>query len=509
MANERISDLPAAGPILGPELVPVVQNGVTSQSTASAVQAGTVPFGLRSPGLNDTFSSVVQNAPVAKNWIFGTGAVAPPGGTAITDLTTLANEFTPFDGNTRQVTIQEQIEVYQPFNTGNHAFDADHLNLTALNPNSDWNVTVSQVASSTNLNGTSNLIAAMGLANTTGLRVGQLVAVQFHGIYYISAMVANTSVTLSSLDGSPTGAVTAGLIFYLPIDSAVLSVQWNLGDPSLTFAAVPAGALGKQIAVVNIPSLTIFVNRDADYRVTAVTATTATVGPAIDYTSIPINTRILFLSAVTSGQIISKTTWDFSSSSTFFAMELDVDLLGGSASTSLLNISTLAAFNALPADVPWGAWPAFWGYQAPSTGKSTDTSEIDVFEMFNSTTAPTSYIAGSNHGNGLIANRFHKNDSGWSYNSGFNRAPFPLSGRHQWGLIVQGNKTFRYIDDILVKNDDYEWVSQAPFEVICNMSIGSILFAYASNVMFPMFVTNFPSYTFGIRSIQVWYQASP
>lgn len=509
MANERISDLPAAGPILGPELVPVVQSSQTRQTTAASLVAGAMPIALDVPGLNDTFSSVIANAPLSKNWVFGTGAVAPPGGTAIVDLTTLANDFTPFDGNTKQVTIQEQIEVYQPFNTTNHAFDATHLNLTAVNPNADWNVTVSQVASSTNLNGTSNPIAAMGLANTTGLRVGQLVAVQFHGIYYISAMVANTSVTLSSLDGSPTGAVTAGLIFYLPIDSAVTSITWNLGDPALTFAAVPAGVSGKQIAVVNIPSITIFVNRDADYRVASVTSTTATISPAIDYTSIPAGTRILFLAAVTSGQIFSKQTYDITSPSTFFAMELDVDLLGGSASTSLLNVSTLAAFNALPADVPWGAWPAFWSYQAPSTGKSTDTSELDVFEMFNSTTAPTSYIAGSNHGNGVIANRFHKNDSGWVYNSGFNRAPFPLSGSHTWGFVVCNGKTFRYIDDILVKGDDFEWVSQAPLEIIMNMSVGSILFAYASNVMFPMFTTNFPSYTFGIKSLKVWYQASP
>ena len=52
MANVTISQLPAAGPITGDELVPVVQNGVTVHTTAQALAA--------SPTLTQTFLTLNQ-----------------------------------------------------------------------------------------------------------------------------------------------------------------------------------------------------------------------------------------------------------------------------------------------------------------------------------------------------------------------------------------------------------------------------------------------------------------
>ena len=54
MPDIRISQLPAAGPITGAELVPIVQNGGTVQTTAAALAA--------SPVLTQTFLTLNQEA---------------------------------------------------------------------------------------------------------------------------------------------------------------------------------------------------------------------------------------------------------------------------------------------------------------------------------------------------------------------------------------------------------------------------------------------------------------
>ena len=50
MADIRITELPSAGPITGTELVPIVQNGVTSKTTVLDITA--------SPTLTQTFITV-------------------------------------------------------------------------------------------------------------------------------------------------------------------------------------------------------------------------------------------------------------------------------------------------------------------------------------------------------------------------------------------------------------------------------------------------------------------
>jgi hypothetical protein len=54
MANVTITQLPQAGAITGQELVPVVQNGQTVQTTTAAISA--------SPSQNQTFITVNQEA---------------------------------------------------------------------------------------------------------------------------------------------------------------------------------------------------------------------------------------------------------------------------------------------------------------------------------------------------------------------------------------------------------------------------------------------------------------
>ena len=74
MANVTITQLPAAGPIIGDELVPVVQNGVTVHTTTGAIAA--------SPSQNQTFLTVNQEPtlPNSRALSGGTGVGLTDGG---------------------------------------------------------------------------------------------------------------------------------------------------------------------------------------------------------------------------------------------------------------------------------------------------------------------------------------------------------------------------------------------------------------------------------------------
>lgn len=66
MANVTITQLPAAGPITGTESVPIVQNGVTVQTTTGAIAA--------SPSQNQTFLTVNQELTLPNSQYLSTGA---------------------------------------------------------------------------------------------------------------------------------------------------------------------------------------------------------------------------------------------------------------------------------------------------------------------------------------------------------------------------------------------------------------------------------------------------
>ena len=72
MADVEIIGLPAAGTITGTELVPVVQNGLTVQTTVAAITA--------SPSLTQPFLTVSQQSTLPNSRYFSTGA-----GIGITD----------------------------------------------------------------------------------------------------------------------------------------------------------------------------------------------------------------------------------------------------------------------------------------------------------------------------------------------------------------------------------------------------------------------------------------
>ena len=511
MSNVRISDLPPAGPILGPELVPIVQGGTTKQSTASAVSNGGLALGVNTLSTNATFTATVANAPLISDYEFGSSAPSGAGITPIRNLTDLATYFNPLEDFTSGITINGEVERYQPFNSSNHQFLTDRVLLQGLNPSNDWNVVTSQIAGTINLNGTSTVIANLGLANTTGLRVGQLASVQSRGTYYISALVTNTSVTLTQLGGSSTSSIGTGLIFWLPVDSATITVAYTINvGVTLTFAATPAGVNGKMMAVYDSG---LVISRNDDYRIVAADATTVTLNTPWTYSNLSIGARIIFHPVVTSGQFWSKQQLDITNPQTFFAIQADVELLSGpDREVRTLGVNTLAAFNALPADVPWGAWPAFWSYSADNgTDLSTSIAEVDFVEIMCSVTQDIANLNSGNAGGAATQVRFTKTNAGWQYDSSFGITRktdgTTFAGAHKWQFIFTGQQTYRFWDDVLYNVKAFQWAGQRSLQFSAGMAIGSLKQNLSSNTLFPMFSTNFPSINLGVKSIKVWYQA--
>jgi hypothetical protein len=515
--------LPVAKGGTGTSTPAIVPGSGVSVSGSWPNQAVGQRLGYASLSLKSQFNSAVANAPLIANYQFGTGVAGGPGITTIMNLIDLAANFNPLEDFTQGVTINSEIQRYESFNASNHQFLTDRLNLVGLNPNNDWNCQVTQIAGTVNLNNTASTIAALGLPNTASQQVGQIVCVQGRGTYVITAIVANTSVTLQQLGGSSTTAVTASpsaMIFWMPVQSAVLTANYvvNTGT-TLTFASVPPGVLGMQMAHYN-SSNNIVVERNQDYRIAAASATTVDLNTPWNFSSLNIGERILFLPVVTSGQIWSKLQFDITNPQTFFALEFSVDSLPLAAQPNTTQgVTTLAALSALPNTVPWGGWPTGWCYSADDGNSTTETltiAEIDVVEPQISASQGCQEINAGNFGGVITGGAlppstvFVKTDSGWAYSTAFGIVSktdgSDFTGNHLWQLVFCNGKTYRFWDGVLFNVKNFNWGGQAPLQFAANLACGSIEAAYGSNTLFPNASTNFTGMTFGIKSIKVWYQ---
>lgn len=524
-----VPKLPAATlPLSGGEIVYVVQGGqdrqTQSQNLGAGGSSGSLPLGMKSLPLSAVFDDVVAQATMLANYQFGAAAVDGGDGIniAITNMTDLAAHFNPFEDFTELVTINSEIQRYQPFNTSNHQFQSDRLNLCAQNPNGDWNALVTQIAGTVNLNNTSSTIAALGLATTAGLQLGQLVGVQGRGIYVITAIVTNTSVTLLQIAGSQTTAATSALIAWLPVQSALLTSNYtaNVGT-TLNFAAVPSGVLGMQMALYDsVAGFTI--ERNNDYRIAAVSATTVDLNVPWSLSNLTIGERIIFLPVVTSGQIWSQLQVPLDHPQVFFAIEFSVDSLPLAAQpNSTQAVTTLAAFNALPNTVPWGGWPTGWLYEAEDGSSSSETrtiAELDVAEPMISESQGCQSMNNGNFG-GLISGTqpaqttFAKTDSGWAFNTGFGITSktdgTDFTGDHKWQLIYTNGRTYRFWDGLLFNVKLFNWGGQAPAQFALNLATGSLNAAFSANMLYPNNTNNFTGMVIGVKSIKVWYEPPP
>jgi hypothetical protein len=462
---------------------------------------------------------------IVANYQFGSAATPAPGVTTITNFTDLESNFNAFEDFTLQTTINSELQRYQAFNSSNHVFSTNGLTMQVINPNNDWQCTaITQLTGLVSIaNGTPMPIAQLGLADTSAIQLFQMVAVQggggTGGLYFISAMVPNVSVTLSPLQGSTTGSTKpAGLAFWLPIVGVQLSSPYVNGGPFFQFASLPAFVkIGQAVAVNASPLTNQVLNRSADTRVTNIVGNQVFISPVgANLPNLGTNTFIWFLPVITSGQIWSQLQLDLTNPQSFFAIEFDATLMN-SITTRTVSANngqtTLAQFNAFPASTPLGGWPALWCFSADDGNSSHETgsaAEIDFVEIQTSCTQDIGYMnTGASTFTGA-ATLMIKNDSGWSSFAAFGISIAPpgttFVGRNLYRFIFTNGVAYRFFNDTLYNVRQFQWNNQRPMQFSVGIAAGGMTPPLAMNTVFPNNPAGFANMQATIHGIRVWQQ---
>lgn len=112
-----------------------------------------------------------------------------------------------------------------------------------------------------------------------------------------------------------------------------------------------------------------------------------------------------------------------------------------------------------------GTWPAFWMYSPGGTG--TTSSEIDIFEFFNSPTQNHYDWTGYDHGSGVGSNYYNIMTNQWVWHPGTDfSADF-----HLYTLIWKEGEIQKWVDGTMVKGTNFTWNGPAP-QVLINLAIG-------------------------------------
>lgn len=470
----------------------------------------------------DSFDAVTAKMINDTDYSFGT-ANFNPGSINIPDLATLALYFGAFEDGTGTTTINAEVQRYQPFNSTNHAFTSDRLNLTAAGTVPTCVVSQNDATGPSMVAATANPIARFGLADTSAVTVGQVFLIQTKGIYYVSALVANTSITLTALAGSPTTGTAPStltvLTGYYYATLAVATTRTN--DLTLTLNSAPAGlALGMMPGAVSGSSTPL--SRIGDVRITNIAGNVITVAGDSSWTQgdYAIGTGIVFGPPITSGQIWSKKSWDFFGGSyQAIAFELQCDFPTGNGAYDIRNINTAALYAAMPPDTPVGMWPAFWIYAALNFGvgivPNGQATEMDIMETFWSfTMGPRSWTGGNvikNAPNGdcNVYVRTAPGDS--ATNQGNNTGATSvltfaaaMAGTLKFQMVWTPRRTYRYVNGVLVKVDDFNYLSQNFGQVGINLACGSLTSGFAANIMSPLNSQGLSNMKFGVRRMRTW-----
>jgi hypothetical protein len=219
MANVTILQLPAAGAITGTESVPIVQNGVTVQTTTGAIAA--------SPSQPYTYLTVVQTPQLANSRYFGAtnGLTITDGGaqnvfnvTTTGALLSLVNSGTGFQVKTSATAIT------------NRQIDVNTLNLSVTNADGvSGNPTIS-VATNPIFSGIATAGSFTGAG--TGL-TGTAAALSIGG----NAATATTAVTVPVR----TTVLADGTSVTVNVDTTDLAVQTNTQTAGTLTVNAPTG----------------------------------------------------------------------------------------------------------------------------------------------------------------------------------------------------------------------------------------------------------------------------
>lgn len=474
------------------------------------------------------FVATTSQAPLLKSYQFGTSATGDGVTTIpITNQTDLANNFNAFEDFTLQTTINSELQRYQPFNSTNHAFQTDGLTLQVTNPAGDWQCTnITQMTGLVPIaNGTPMPIAQLGLSDTTRIQLMQMVAIQggggAGGVYYVSAIVPNVSVTLLPLQGSTTGStLPAGLAFWLPIIGAKLSAPYVNGGPFFQFSSIPAFVqIGQAVAVNASPLTNQTLNRSADTRVTAINtgANQVSISPVgANLPNLGTNTIIWFFPWINSGQIWSQLQIDLSNPQTFFAIEFDATLMNSVTTRTVSSnngYTTLAQFNAFPTNTPLGGWPALWCFSADDGNSSHETgsaAEIDFVEIQVGCTQDIGYMNTGAATYTGAATIMIKSDSGWSSFAAFGISIAPpgtnFVGRNLYRFIFTNGMAYRFFNDTLYNVRQFQWNNQRPMQFSAGIASGGMTPPLAMNTVYPNNPAGFANMQCTVHGIKVWYQ---
>ena len=433
----------------------------------------------------------------------------------------LAALFNPLEDFTGATTINSELQVYAAaFNENDHPIGADHLGLRANLPGQEWTVRVG--AQQDNrlgwaLDGSAiswDRIPPMLLPYASEWRVGQFVALQNRGIYYLSDVQPGVSFTLTRLANSPnTGEFLFNLAAFLPIDSAQTAAPVDANATTLRFSP---GALSPTIKVNHRVAITTddtLVRNAADVMVTAIdhAAGSITLNRAMPLGPLTAGQRFVFYPRITAGQAWTKRQWDITQPRAFLAVEFDIHLFEGlSPDFESSGISGHTAFeraNTAYPDAPFGAWPALWAYSADDGDRSKikGTSEMDFMELWVSTNSGMKLFSSSNVG-GKPA--WARTDNGYSVSAnGRNRVPYSMAGAHKVAVVYTNQNTYHYLDDRLIRIEEFRWASQAPIQIGMNMAMGSIATGFAANLNFPFRPENFQRARMDVKGLTVWHRA--
>lgn len=212
MANIQISQLPTAQPLTGSELVPVVQNGVTVQTTAGSISS--------TPNQQQTFLTLNQETslPNSRRLSSGTGVSFNDGGplSALTVNLTGAPSSLISSGNGIQVKLNSSTLTARSIEVGS-GLSIDNPDGLSGNPKISYSGLMSNIASQSG----TGLLAISGTSATP-------------------VTIAGTANQVSVTNGNGVGSPTIGLA-----DNAILPGTGAMTIPQGTSVQRPTGSQGQ------------------------------------------------------------------------------------------------------------------------------------------------------------------------------------------------------------------------------------------------------------------------
>jgi len=441
----------------------------------------TNPFPRISAAMSFTQAVAALQAQVYQDFLFGTSATGSGTTIPITNLTDLAAHFNAQADVSGTSVQNEEIERFLAFNTTNHAFNANDLSLTAVLETGSADVVP------LTLQGAVTSSAVLTFTDTTGVVDSMLCAfadglgTPSTGIRVVSHDA--TTVTLSSAVTLPNLCRCEFLPFYV-----VPGVSSGTSISTLTFPSVPA-AVQPGMMYTNITNGTF-----AARRVVSTTGTTVTLDGTVSPSA---GNLIWFQPPITSGQIWSKD-----------GFQPGVTVINGATISSVCMelTCTLPQSTTGQNGAARGAWPAWWIYSRSSEGNSFNSSEIDMFEFFNSLTAGSNGYTSNIHGGAYNATDYQvtvgSGNNHWN-SSGFYNTVELGGSQHKFQLVWTPDMVYRYIDGQLAVSTKYIWSSACTGQWSCDLAMGSALNAFLTIFFYPRATSQFPV-KFAINEVKIW-----